>query len=555
MEKYDLIVIGAVAAGTKAAAKARRERRDWRILLVTQDSDVSYAGCGLPYYLGGVIPTRAGLVVKTPDKLCSVSDLEIRTRTRATAIDREAHTVTVKDLVKGAEQRFHYGKLVLATGASPIMPPIPGIDLEGVMPLRTVEDADRMLAAIGAKSNGQAVVVGGGFIGIEVAENLRMRGWGVSIVEMLPQILPQFDEEVALYVQRHIEKNGVKVHTGTQVKSVSRSGESMTAHTSACELAADLVLMSVGVRPNSELAKAAGLELGVRGAIKVDASGRTGDPDIFAAGDCSTTKNALTGADVWIPMGSTANKQARAAALSLTGSEARFGGVLGTVILKAFEVKAAKTGLGEAEAANAGLDYISALVPADDRAHYYPGSEKLAIKLVADRKSGKILGAQVFGFGAVDKPADVFVAALMTGATVHDLADADFAYAPPFSTAINPVNLACQVLVNKMQGRMEGTCCTHAHREVNDPAWDGLILDTREPAEFMLGSLPGAVNIPNAELKARLPEIEAYRDRRVLVVCNFGKSAYDGYLRLRHLGFLRAKILEGGTRFWPYELE
>jgi NADPH-dependent 2,4-dienoyl-CoA reductase/sulfur reductase-like enzyme/rhodanese-related sulfurtransferase len=555
MERYDLVVIGGVAAGTKAAAKARRERRDWSILLVTQDHDVSYAGCGLPYYLGGVIPNRAGLVVKTPEKLCSVSDLVVRTGHRAVSIDRKARTVTVRDLAAGGDYSVGYKKLFLATGASPIVPPIPGADLEGVMALRTVEDADRMLQAIGAKRGGHAVIVGGGFIGIEVAENLALKGWAVSLVEMLPQILPQFDADVALFIQRHIEKRGVKVQTGAQVDSITKGGDGLLVRAAGCDIGADIVLMSVGVRPNSELAKASGLELGVRGAIKVDGSGMTSDPDIYASGDCATTFGVLTGKDVWVPMGSTANKQARAAALALTGSAASFPGVLGTVVLKAFDVSAAKTGLSLAEAAAAGADHVSVLVPADDRAHYFPGSEKIAIRLVAERGTGRLIGAQAYGRGVVDKPIDALVAAMTAGATVHDLAYADFAYAPPFSTAINPVNLACQVLINKMQGRMDSVGPAEALGEIRADEWDGLVLDTREEAEVMLGTLPGAVNIPNAELKARISEIGRFRDKTVLVVCNHGKGAYEGYLRLRHLGFGRVKVLEGGTRFWPYELE
>jgi rhodanese-related sulfurtransferase len=412
-----------------------------------------------------------------------------------------------------------------------------------------------ILAKVSRDNAGNALIVGGGFIGVEVAENLRLRGWNVAMVEMLPQILPQFDEEVALYVQRHMEKNCVKVLTCTQMTAICKSGGGLRVSTTGGDMDADIVLMSVGVRPNSELAKSAGLELGPKDAVKVDGSGRTSDPHIFASGDCATVCDLATGRDAWAPMGSTANKQARAAALTLTGQDTEFAGVLGTMAVKAFEVSAAKTGLSEREALACGHDIVSALVPADDRAHYYPGSAKIAIKVVAERGSGKMLGAQAYGFGTVDKPIDAFVVALTMGATVYDLANADFAYAPPFSTAINPVNLACHVLLNKMQGKLDGVGCTAALKEVEDPSWNGLILDTREIPEFMLGSLPGAVNIPLVELAPRLSEIEAYKDKPVLVVCNYGKSAYDGYLRLRHLGFNRVKILEGGTRFWPYKLE
>jgi len=554
MKRYDLIVVGGVAAGTKAAAKARREKRDWKILIVTEDADISYAGCGLPYYLGGIIQTRNQLVVKTPDKLSRVNELEIMMGHRVISLDRKAHEIAVRNIDSAEEFRLGYGKLFLATGASSIMPPIPGIDLEGVLALRTVTDADKIMKLIRDRK-GKAVIVGAGLIGIEMAENLLARGWEVAMVEMLPEILPPFDEDVALWLRRHIEKKGVRILTGAQVRAISKAGEGLDVEAGNEIIRAGMVIMSVGVRPNSELAKATGLELGARGAIRVDKTGRTSDPDIYASGDCATTYGIISGSEVWAPMGSTANKQARMAALALTGQDAEFPGVLGAMAVKIFDVSAAKTGLNAAEAEKAGHDWVSVLVPADDRAHYYPGSAKIAIKLVAERKTGRILGAQVYGSGTVDKPIDAFSVALAMKATVHDLANVDFTYAPPFSTPINPVNLACQVMINKMQGKMEGVCCIEAYGEVNAPDWDGLILDTREAAEFRLGTVPGALNIPLAELKARLPEIERFKDKRVLVVCNFGKSAYDGYLRLKHLGFKNVKILEGGTWAWPYELE
>ncbi|MFH0816883.1 MAG: FAD-dependent oxidoreductase [Methanobacteriota archaeon] len=554
MLDYDLIVVGGVAAGTKAAAKARRERRDWKIAVITQESDVSYAGCGLPYYLGGVIPERSSLIVKTPEKLKTTNDLDIMVRHRVLSINRDTHTLAVKSLDAGEEFQMKYGKLFLATGAQPIRPPIPGADAPCVSSLRTIADADAILGRMAGVRKGKAVVVGGGFIGVEVAENLSFRGWEVAIVEMLPQILPPFDEEVALYFQRHLEKKGIQVFTDAKVTSIAGRGAGATVNTSKGNVDADLVLMSVGVKPDTELAKAAGLELGAQGAIRVDRAGRTSDPDIYASGDCATTFGLVSKSELWAPMGSTANKQARAAALALTGSAGDFPGVLGTMVVRAFEVSAAKTGLCEREAREAGLDVVAATVPADDRAHYYPGSQKIAIKLVAERETGKILGAQAYGPGVVDKPIDAFVAGITMGAAVRDLANADFAYAPPFSTAINPVNLACNVLLNKMKGKMEGIDCIAAKEMISRAGWDGLVLDNRDVREYESGSLPGAVNIPNAEIKARLSEIERFRDKDILVVCNYGRGAYDGYLRLKHLGFSRVYVLEGGARFWPYEL-
>ncbi len=554
MQEYELIVIGGVAAGTKAAAKSRREQPDWRIAIITRDDDVSYAGCGLPYFIGNVIQNRAQLVVRTPETLRQNHNIDVFTRHNAVSIDRVKHTVSVEKLDSSEKLEFRYGKLLLATGASAMRPPIPGIDSKRIHTLRSVTDADAILASMREKA-GKAVVVGGGFIGIETAENLKHRGWDVTVVEMLPQILPPFDLEIALMMQKHLENHGVKVLTGTCVQSFSEKGSAVEVATSGGNFTADLVILSIGIKPNNELARDAGLVLGCRNTIRVDAGGRTSDPDIYAAGDCASTFHILNGCEAWSPMGSTANKQARQAALTLTGTDSEFPGVLGTMVVRAFGYSAARTGMNEREAKEAGMNAISVLVPADDRAHYYPGSEKIAIKLIANADSGEILGCQTYGMGDIDKPLDAIAVAITMGATAHDIAHVDFAYAPPFSTAINPVNLACYVLQNKLSGKLESIGPIEAQRMIESPDWDGLLLDPREEPEFMIGTVPGAVNIPIHEFPARLQEVEAYKEKTVLVVCNYGKRAFEAYVRLKHNGFIRAKVLEGGTKFWPYEIE
>ena len=557
MEQYDLIVICGVAAGTKAAAKTRREKRDWKIIVITQDHDVSYAGCGLPYYQGGIISTREQLVVKTPEAHKEFSNLDMMVRHEVTDIDRAAKTVTVQNMNSKETFQLGYGKLFIATGAEPIVPPIPGADLDRVQTVRTVKDADSIMQIIESNSSDapkHATIIGAGFIGIEMAENLKDIGWDVTIVEMLPQILPPFDMDMASHVEKHMVNKGVKILTGHQVKSIV-DGERLTIKTSENSFSTDLVIMSIGVKPNNKLAKKIGLELGVRGAIKVDPEGRTSDSNIFSSGDCATTMGAVSGSEVWAPMGSTANKQARLAALTLTGDEHSFPGVLGTIAVKAFDVSAAKTGLNEREAKEAGLDFITSIAPADDRAHYYPGSNKICTKLIAEKSTGKILGAQITGFGVVDKPIDAIVVALAMKATIYDLANIDFAYAPPFSTAINPINLACHVMINKLNGRMDGLGPMECYELISQPGWDGLLLDIRTEVEVMIGSIPGSVNIFIDELESRQSEIEQYKDKDIIVICNHGKKAYEAYLRLKHWGFLRAKLLEGGTKCWPYELE
>ncbi len=553
MEHYDLIVIGGVAAGTKAAAKTRREKRDWRIAVVTSERDISYAGCGLPYYLGGTIPSRDHLVVKTPEGLSQFSNLEIMTGHQAISIDREAKSITVKNLDTNETFQMGYGKLFLATGASAIVPPIPGSDLENVFTLRSVTDADKIKSRM-EKMTGHATIIGAGFIGIEMAENLKEKGWCVTVVEMLPQILPPFDSDIAMNVEKQLSLKGVKVLTGHQVKEI-HDGEPMKVIAGDTSFETDMVIMSIGVRPNSEIAKEAGLELGVRGAIKVNPQGQTTDSAIYSSGDCATTFGAVSGNEVWAPMGSTANKQARIAALNFTGDNVSFGGVLGTMAVKAFDYHAAKTGINEREAREAGMDIITAIAPANDRAHYYPGNNKIVIKLVAERGSGRILGAQACGHGVVDKPIDAIAVALTMKATVFDLANVDFVYAPPFSTAVNPVNLACHVMINKMTGRLQGLSPAELKALIDDPAWGGLLLDTRTEPEYMIGTIPGATHIPLDELVARQSEIDDFKDKEIIMICNHGKDAYEASLRLQNLGFIRAKVLEGGTRFWPYSLE
>ncbi len=555
MKSYDILVIGGVAAGTKVAAKARRGDIAASIGVLTEDPDISYAGCGLPYYLGGVIQTRRQLVVRTPEELKRYNGVEVLTRHRVTSIDPDGQTVAVSNLETGGKEAVSYGKLVLATGARPVRPPIPGIDLGGIHVLRSVTDADSVQASLEGKDDGKVVIVGGGFIGIEVAENLTEKGMDVTVVEMLPQILPPFDPEVALHIQNHLKEKGVKVMTASKVEAFEGDGTVEKVVTSGGAVDADLVVLSIGVAPNSALAEDAGIELGLRKAIKIDGSGRTNLPDIYAAGDCSTVDHVITGDEAWVPMGSTSNKQGRVAAITLGGGDDAFPGTLGTTVVKVFDISAGRTGLGIREAKEKGYDPVSVTVPADDRAHYYPGSRRIFVKLIADRGSGRLLGAQVHGRGTIDKPIDAMVVALTMGAKVEDLTKMDFAYAPPFSTAINPLNLAATVLTNKMTGYMDSISAGEMKERLDDPGWDGLVLDIREIPEHMIGAIPDSINIPYVEMIDRLREIEDHKDKEVVVVCNVGRRAFEGYLRLKHHGFEKALVLEAGTKGWPYGLE
>lgn len=556
--RQKLVVIGAVAAGTKAAAKARREHPDWDIVVLEQGDDISYAGCGLPYFIGDVIKERSELVVRTPQAFKEAFGINVLTKHEALDIDVEAKKVVARDLVSGEIKEFPYDKLVIATGASPVVPPVPGIDLEGVYTVRKVSDAERIREVLG---EGPAVVVGGGMIGLEVAENLKIRGVDVTVVELMDQILPGFDFEMASLVRKHMEANGVTIYTGEKVQSFQKgpSGRVEKAITDKRQLDCKLAIWATGVRPNTEIAKRAGIELGPTGAIKVNEFMETNVKDVFAVGDCAENVNLITGKPAWYPMGSTANKMGRIAALNLDRAEKdsdfprEYGlkGVLGTTILKVFQMNAAKTGLSEEAAKREGFDVVTAIVPASDRAHYYPGYKTVVTKLIASKDSGRILGAQVVGEGVVDKPIDTLATAITLGATVFDLATLDLAYAPPFSMALNSTIVAANVLMNKMTGRVKGIDPRTLHQRLGNQ--DIQVVDVRTEPEVMLGMIKGALHIPLDQLDERFGELD--KDKQQVLVCKAGLRAYLAWNILRKHGFENVSILDGGMTAWPYELE
>ncbi|QUL98968.1 MAG: FAD-dependent oxidoreductase [Candidatus Fermentithermobacillus carboniphilus] len=562
-----LVVIGGVAAGAKAAAKARREHPDWEIVVLEKGEDISYAGCGLPYFIGDVIKEREELVVRTPEYFKDAFNIDVLVHHEATRVDVDKKEVCAKDLVTGEEKVFPYDKLVIATGASPVKPRVPGIDLPGVFTLRTVSDAEGIRRALLPKDSPRGmkgVVVGGGMIGIEVAENLKLRGLDVTVVELTDQVLPGFDFEMARLVQKHMEEKGVRVLTGEKVESIEKGedGKVATVITSQRRIPCDVVIWATGVRPDTSLPKGAGIELGPTGAIKVNENMETSVKDVFAVGDCAENVNLITQKPAWYPMGSTANKMGRIAALNLEpdrvlgeegGAKTRPGlkGVLGTTVLKVFDMNAAKTGLSEAQARAEGFDVETVLVPANDRAHYYPGYRMIVTKLVADKKTGRILGAQVVGDGVVDKPIDIIVTAITLGARVEDLQNLDLAYAPPFSMAMSSTIVAANVMMNKLTGRVKGIDPVTLKRRLGDENLQ--IVDVRTPAEIVLGTIPGAIHIPLNELSSRCGELD--RSKEQVLVCKVGLRAYLGSLILKNKGFENVKILDGGMTVWPYEIE
>ena len=550
----NLLVIGGVAAGTKAAAKARRERPDLSIAILTEGDHISYAVCGLPYYLANIIRSRQELLVVQPDVFELQRDIRVFVRHRVTSMDAATKTVQALDLNTNQAIEITYDKLVFATGARPVVLPVPGIDLRGVTTLRTIADGDRVRAMLETGKVTSAVVVGGGFIGIETAEALTFAGVKTTIVEAKDHILNTFDRGIALLAQKHIEEKGVDVRVNTAVTGFrgGEKGELVTVQTDQGEIEAQLAIVSVGVRPNVEVATAAGAKTGPTRALAVDDHMRTNLPDVYAAGDCCEVPDLLSGQPRWWPMGSTANKQGRAVGINVAGGDESFPGVLGTQIVRAFDFTVGKVGLGADEARAAGFDIEVATVPSDDIAHYYPGYREITMKMIADRATGRLLGAQVVGEGIADKPLDVCVTAITLGATVEQLKNLDLCYAPPFAPAMSVVNVAADVIDNKIKGRVIGLdpCELQIRRESGEAP---TMLDVRTEPEVLISSIPGVVNVPLDELSGRLGELDP--EAETVVICKVGKRAYLAANKLQASGFSDVKILDGGVTAWPFELE
>lgn len=531
----NVLVIGGVAAGTKTAAKLKRENRDFNVTLITKGENISYAGCGLPYYVGGVIEDKSDLIVNTPKSFSELTQVEVKTSVEALEIDRDKKIVKAFDIQNKEEIIFNYDKLVIATGADPIKPPIEGIDLEGVYYMRTPDDAIAVREVVETNNVKRAVVVGGGFIGLEVAENLHEMGVKTTLVEAMDHIMPGFDDEVSSYVENELIENGIMVLTGERLTSIEGDEKVSKVRTDKRAMKADMIVMSVGIRANSNIAETCGLELEANKTIKVNEYMQTNDENIYAVGDCVTVKNILSGKPAWSPMGSSANKEGRCLAKTLAGKKTEFNGVLGTGIVKLLNLNAARTGLTEKEALNLGYNVESVLVPIDDKAHYYPDSKMIIIKLISDKDNKKVLGAQVFGEGNVDKHIDVISTAITFNATINDLQNLDLAYAPPFSTAIHPVGHAANVLLNKIDGDVK----TLRYEEFLNNQESYKLADVNKTPR-----LEGVTYIDLAQLNGKLDEFEL--DDKILLVCARGKRAYLAYNRMKHFGYKDVQVLEGG---------
>ena len=535
-----VVIIGGVAAGTKAAAKIKREDRSAEVLILTKSEDISYAGCGLPYYVGGAIPSRDELIVNTPAKYEGLTGAQVRTGCEVTSVDPAAKTVAVRDLHSGAEFAEPYDKLVIATGAAPFIPPIDGKELPGVFCLRTPEDAVALRAYVEQNGCRNAVVAGAGFIGLEAAENLQEKGLSVTVIDAADQVMPNaFDREMADYAKKQLRKAGLRVLTGTAIRAVGGTDKAVSVVTDNGTLPADVVVLAIGVRPATAFLAGSGIEL-FKGTVVVDEYMQTNLPDIYAAGDCAMVKNAITGQGQWSAMGSTANLTARALAKTLTGTPTAYRGCLGTGVVKLpGGLNAGRTGLTEAQAKAAGYDAVSVVCVTDDKAHYFPGADSFVTKLIADRATRRLLGIQVFGVGAVDKMVDIAVTGLVKEAVLDDFDLADFAYAPPFSTAIHPFAQACMILENKLSGAFE--TFTPAEYAAG-AAKDYKVLDVQPAAK-----IPGAAWIDLAKVTGPM---EGYaKDEKLLLVCAKGKRGYFLQNRLKAFGYTNTRVLEGGATF------
>ena len=533
------VIVGGVAAGAGVAARLRRLDESAEIMMFERGAFISYANCGLPYHVGGVIPQREALIVMTENRFKTWFNVDVRTKSEVIAVDRAAKKVTVRS--ETGTYQESYDKLVLATGSSPVMMDIPGSDDPRVMRLWTIPDMDSIIAAIdgGART---AVVVGAGFIGLEIAENLNERGLDVTLVELSDQVLPTIDKEMSTTLAQELSSAGIALRLARKVTAFEKSADAFHAVLDDGEkLPADLVVMSVGVKPNSELAQAAGLDVGPRGHIIVDDTLQTSDPSIYAAGDVIEVNDPILGGKTAIPLAGPANKQARIVADNLVGRTSRYRGSIGTAVLKVGTLAAGSVGFTERRLKQMGIPYHKIYNHPASCATYYPGGSQLHIKLLF-APDGKILGAQVVGHEGVAKRLDTIAGAMCCGASASELADLELAYAPPFNSAKDPVNFAGMIADNVLKGD------THLTHSDAIPA-DALILDVREPAEVALGAIPGSTNIPLGQLRDRIKELDTAR--AIVTVCRVGLRGYLAERILRQNGY-RVSNLSGGYTTWTY---
>lgn len=553
---HNIVVIGGMACGPKAAARARRLDAGARITIVERGDTVSEGSCGLPYYVSGVIPHPHALSLRTPRHFKDQLDVDVMLRTEVLSIDRGNRRVTALNRDTGQNLQIEYDELVLATGGTPRALDIKGMDLEGVFTLSRLSDALAVREYVSSRNTRRAVVVGAGLIGLETVEAFSSMGLEVSLIEAFDRVLPaMLDGEISAHVEEYLRRKGVDLRLGQPVTALhgDRTGKVSRVATESSALEADIVLMALGVRPNTRLASESGLAIGTTGGIAVDERLRTSDARIYAGGDCVQTLNRITQQPTLAPMGSTANKHGRVIGTNLAGGFETFPGVVGTAMLKLFDYNVGRTGLSESQARQAGFDVVTSLISGTDHAGYYPEGSELLIKLVVDSSSDRLLGGQLIGPGEVAKRVDVLATVLSFSGTATDLANLDLGYAPPYNSAMDPLHHAANVVRNKRAGYARSL--TPAEVKGRMESGDHFILlDVRSPKEWEESRIDGAdaVLIPIDELRSRLNELP--RDAEVVTYCRRSVRAYQAEKILEGAGFKDVKFLDGSIVGWPYSL-
>ena len=547
-EQRKTVIIGGVAGGASCAARLRRLDADREIVILERGAYISYANCGLPYHVGDVIKNRSALLLMTPERMWERFRIDVRVQNEVTKIDRVKKTVTVRKTETGETYEQPYDDLVIATGSSPLRPRIPGIDTPRIKTLWTVPDMDEIRAMVQSGTLRTAAVIGGGFIGLEMAENLHHAGLQVSLIEALDQVMAPVDFEMAQMLHENIRSHGVKLHLSDGVDSFKEQGEQVVVTLkSGTEVTADLVILSIGVRPNSALARDAGLKLNERGGIVVDEHMRTNDPSVYAVGDVIEVEDFVFKGRTMVPLAGPANKQGRIVADVLAGRDSTYKGTQGSSVAKVFDLTVASTGANEKTLKKRGMekgaDYESLIITQNSHAGYYPGAAPMTLKLLFAPDSGRIFGAQIVGREGVDKRIDTIGVTMRLGGTVSDLKDLELAYAPPYSSAKDPVNMAGYVAENIRTGLVR---IAPYDAPMTDP--EATLLDVREEAEVMAYAVPNAINIPLGKLRVRMNELDP--EKRIIVFCGIGVRAYTAARILDQNGFKNTEVYPGGVRLY-----
>ena len=540
-----VIIVGGVAGGASAAARLRRLDETAEIVMFERGDYISFANCGLPYYIGGKITEQQDLTLQTPKSFHANFNVDVRTLSEVVDVDREKKVVTVKDVRTGETYQEKYDVLILSPGAKPLVPNIEGVHNSKVFTLRNIPDVSKIKGYIDKERPRDVAVVGGGYIGVEMAENLMNAGLSVTIVEMANQVIAPLDFDMACSVHRYLIQKGAKLILNDAVKGIYDKDGRLSVALGQSEIMTDMLIMGVGVQPESSLAKAAGIEVNERGFIVVDKTMRTSDPDIYAAGDAVEITDFVSGQKKSIPLAGPANKQGRIIADNICGFHSQYNGTQGSAILKIFDMTVATTGLNEKTAKMLGLNYDKSFTISPDHASYYPDAKSMLIKIIFEKETGKILGAQIIGFGGADKRCDVLASAIRAGMTAYDLTQLELCYAPPYSSAKDPVNMAGFVIENLLTGKVKN----FHWDEVDSLPRDGSVtlIDVRTGSEYKSGHIDGFINIPVGELRGRIGEID--KAKKVYIACQIGLRGYVATRILAQNGF-DACNLSGGYQLY-----